>query len=78
MEPHRFASSLAEFMDPLRESSSQLKVGLKRDMSHTPGFNPTLKLALTPVIRGPWIRAQGHISFHGSDAGFSSRDLLII
>jgi hypothetical protein len=47
-------------MDPLWESWSQLKVGLKRGMSHSPlypHFNPTLKLALIPV-RGLWIRAQ--------------------
>jgi hypothetical protein len=49
------SNPVAEFMDPLRESLSQLKVGLKMGMSHTP-LNPTLKLALIPVIR-LWIRA---------------------
>jgi hypothetical protein len=49
----------AEFMDPFRESISQLKVGLKGGMSHTPPslqphFNTTLKLALTPAPLTPF------------------------
>jgi hypothetical protein len=38
-----YVQTIAEFIDPLRENYSQLKVGIKRGMSHTP-FDPTLKL----------------------------------